>query len=112
MIYDDSMDKEVINLCDAINSVDKSIRTIESCAGHGKQSLRIWFKATNLKKLPQLLYWFDGCHTGEYGWVVSVHTDCSASYPTFLIDSRSEGKEAYESADHIARCIKAKGYVE
>ena len=106
------MDKEVVALCEAINSVDKTIYTIESCYGHGEKPIHIWFKATNLEKLPKLLYWFDGCHSGEYGWVVSVKTDCGMSFPTFLIESPSRGKKAHKASLHIARCILAENYTE
>ena len=106
------MDKEVVNLCNAINSVDKSIRTVGSCSGHGKDPLRIWVKASILKVLPKLLYWFDGCHSGEYGWVVSIGTDCGMQFPTLCVGSTDKGKKAYKAASHIARCMKAQEYVD
>ena len=99
------MDKEVVELCDAINVVDSSIETVESCCGHGKEHFRIWVCATHLEALPELLYWFDGCHSGEHGWTVSIYTDCGMSFPTLLIESPTKGKEAYESAGKIAKII-------
>ena len=99
------MDKEVVPLCDALNSIDPSIRTLESCFGHGKEPLRIWFRCTNLRKLPDLLYWFDGCHSGRYGWIITVRTDCGKSFPTFLIESPNRGDNARRDADFLARLI-------
>ena len=103
--YTGKMDKEVVTLCDALNSIDPSIRTVESCFGHGKAPLRIWFRCTNLRKLPDLLYWFDGCHSGRYGWTITVRTDCGKSFPTFLIESPNRGDDARRDADFLARLI-------
>lgn len=44
MKYDDRMDPECIELCDALNGLP-GIRTIESCCGHGKEPFRVFFIA-------------------------------------------------------------------
>jgi len=47
--YDGKMDKEVIDLCNVLNELP-GIKTNESCSGHGKNSLNIWFKVGNTNK--------------------------------------------------------------
>jgi len=59
MKYQGIMDIECIQLCDAINKL-KGLKTTECCCGHDVNPFRIWFKATGLKHLPQLLYYMDG----------------------------------------------------
>jgi hypothetical protein len=44
--YDDYMDKEVVELCNAINALS-SIQTMESCCGHGKDNFKIFLKVDN-----------------------------------------------------------------
>ena len=56
------MDKECINLCDAINSIE-GLMTIESCCGHGKDNFQIYFVLSDLSgayRMRHLLYWLDG----------------------------------------------------
>lgn len=97
------LDPEVLSLCRAMNGFP-GIVTVESCCGHGREPFRIWFMAASLEALPPLLFWFDGCHTGEYGWSVMVSTDCSAVPVTF----RAEGPcGAYEAAESIAKDMRA-----
>src|SRR3990167_2739360 len=86
------IDKEVVSLCKAINDNFKGIKTTESCCGHGKKQLKIYFSVDEIEKLAPLLYWLDGCHTNIYGWKVFAITDCVGKETTFVIesDSRSE----------------------
>lgn len=100
----DKMDGECIALCRAINMIP-GIYTIESCCRHGEGVFRVWFKATNLRVLPNLLYWADGCHSGVYGWSVVVTTDCAKSPVTFCLQSTAKGSQAYEEANRIAQMI-------
>lgn len=96
------MDVECLALCDAINKLP-GLQTIESCCGHGKESFNIWFVAEDLKYLPALLYWFDGCHCGFYEWLVLVNTDCAMSPIHFNIKGKIG---AYKEADIIAGLIE------
>ena len=98
------MDKECRNLCDAINTFS-GIETTESCCGHGKYPYNIWFKAKDLKSLPPLLYWFDSCHCGFYGWEIIARTDCGCSPVIFMIEG-GIGEAAYKEAEKIAQLIK------
>jgi hypothetical protein len=97
------MDKECVALCAAMNRM-KGIRTTSSCCGHGKNPYRIYFQPRSLAALPPLLFWFDGCHCGFYGWTVVVYTDCSAGGPFFLVEGPT-GPEAYAEAESIASLL-------
>ena len=96
------IDKECVALCRAINRFP-GIATTESCCGHGKESFKIWFSVENICRLPMLLYWLNGCHTGVYGWRVCVTTDCGMSPPHFCVESEGQGNKAYADADTIAK---------
>ena len=93
----------------------KAVYYHKSCCGHGKNSFRIWFKVKGLKYLPPLLYWFDGCHSGLYGWTVRVRTDCAMSPVHFCAECRLKAvfpkpdgtveeypENPYAQAEHIA----------
>ena len=99
----DDMDEECIELCEAMNTLP-GIWTIESCCGHGERNYRIWFRADDMKSLPRVLYYFNGCHTGHYDWKVTIETDCAMSYPT-LCAVGPIGKRAYSESKHIAELI-------
>jgi hypothetical protein len=98
------MDKECARLCGAMNAIS-GVRTFESCCGHGRSKFRVWFLAESLKCLPRLLYYFDGCHCGFYGWKVVAETDCAMSPVTFCVEGPS-GREAYEQAEQIAGLLE------
>lgn len=90
-------------LVQALNLV-KGIETSESCCGHGEDEFHIWFDADNLECLPNVLYWFDGCHCGFYDWRVEAKTDCGKS-PVFFMVSGPQGSAGYLQADTIAGLI-------
>ena len=52
------MDKEVIDLCKALNKLP-GISTVESCCGHEKHPFRIFFIAETLDNLPPVAYFLD-----------------------------------------------------
>lgn len=104
MKYEGTMDKECIELCDAINEL-KGILTANSCCGHGNDPYRIWLKTSDLKALPDLLYWFDKCHIGYDGWHMEIYTDCAKSYPTLMIEGPI-GEQAYKESIEIAKFIR------
>ena len=97
------IDKECVDLCDAINEIP-GLRTTESCCGHGKTQYRIWFKVDNPEWLPSLLYFCDSRHVG-FDWNCLVTTDCGMSPITFLLESESKGETAYEEATVIAENV-------
>ena len=47
------IDKECIELCNALNSLP-SVRTFESCCGHLKDIYSIWFFCTNIDTISRL----------------------------------------------------------
>ena len=93
------IDIECVALCEVMNKFP-GIETNNSCCGHGEKPFRIYFHVSDLKDLPSLLYWFDGCHT-FYGWKVSVHTDCGMS-PVYFVVEGPIGEMAYVQANRIA----------
>ena len=98
------MDKECIELCEAMN-LFPHIQTTESCSGHGKDDYCIWFLVKKLSRLPQLLYWFNGCHSGCYGWRCFVKTDCAMSPVTFCVEGPT-GEKAYRDSKIIAKELR------
>lgn len=101
------IDEGCRNLCKAINKIPNII-TIESYSGHKKDDMIIFFKTRSIKDLPDLLYWFDGCHCGFYNWKVLVYTDCGRSPATFFINGIRNGKEVHnleKQSEHIAELI-------
>lgn len=105
--YGQGMDKEVIDLCNALNSLP-NIVTFESCCGHGEHGMRVWF----LKEEDddQGLFFLTRCTDGrywEYGhkWSITLSVgDCfdNGIRPThFLLESEAVGEEAYKQAESL-----------
>jgi hypothetical protein len=101
IIYPKGMDLECAVLCDAVNLIS-GIITTDSCCGHNERPYRIWFVAENLEVLPDLLYWLNSCHSGDYNWNCQVITDCSRAPVRFLIEGPVGD---YEAAYNIAKLI-------
>lgn len=101
------IDAECRELCEAMNLLP-GIQTFESCCGHGKYPYRVWFHASSVKDLPRLIYWFDPCHSGKYGWRVEVGTDCAMSPAYFMVEGPISD---YESAQDIAGLIREEATV-
>lgn len=59
--YDGNMDKECVELCNALNNIPY-VTTFESCCGHGKDVFRIWFKCCQLPTNK-----FDACASPSAG---------------------------------------------
>lgn len=98
------MDKECINICEAMNKLP-GIETTESCCGHNKYPYRIFFHVDHLDALPALVYHFAGCHCGNYNWNIIAKTDCSMRPISFMAEGPI-GEEAYQSAEYIAKIIE------
>ena len=96
------LDPEVLSLCQAMNAFS-GIFTTSSCCGHGREPFGVYFMAESLDALPELLYWFDACHSGQYGWSVRAYTDCSADHVSFVAEGPCGG---YEAAEAIARHMR------
>lgn len=97
------IDVECLSLCETLNQFP-GIETTSSCCGHGDSPFRIWFDAANLEVLPPIVYYFDGCHCGFYGWDIIVKTDCSMRPVNFMIEG-PKGDQVYKEADKIAEML-------
>ena len=62
------MDKEIVSLCKALNSID-GVETVESCCGHGREKCRIWFIVNDIKTLNRLCF---HCFNHEDFWEIQV----------------------------------------
>src|SRR5437867_4299076 len=112
--YDGKMDKEIIPLCDAINTLP-GLETVQSCYGHEKFPMRIFFafkgKSMNrsLESLGMLHYsirHYDNkdCHLKR--WRIEAQSDCAAMPAYFMIESITTGIEAYKDSLKIAKMLK------
>jgi len=101
----EKLDPEVKELVEALNTFHR-VKTIESCCGHGKDVINIWFTVKDLENLPQVLWYIDKCHNGIPGWSVEVTTDCAMSPVHFRLSSSTKGKQAYAEAAEIAKFIR------
>jgi len=55
----DEFDKEVVELCKAMNKIP-GIQTIDSCCGHGKDYFRIFFTVEDIETLNHFMW--AGCY--------------------------------------------------
>ncbi len=100
-LYDGQMDKECIELCNALNSID-GIETFESCCGHVKQPYRIWFKAETIQSLCIPTMACNKNYGGNAGWIIIVdHVESPNIRTVFLLEG-TIGKEAYQASKEIA----------
>ena len=104
MNWPNDIDNELVPLLDQVNRFP-GIRTVSSCHGHSKRPPMISFCAEDLEDLPELLYFFDACHTGVDGWSVIARTDCAMSPVSFVVEGSSEGDKATEEVGRIAGCM-------
>lgn len=112
--YDGRMDKDVIELCDAINALP-SLHTTESCSGHGKRPFQIWIRCDG--KSMQGLFFLTRCVDRRYfqhGW--GIYLEVSDVFkdgilPTnFVLGSTNswsnekiKGKKAYSQAKDLVK---------
>jgi len=105
-VYDDYMDREVIPLCNAMNSLP-GIETFESCCGHGRHPAIIFFTVENTKtglffltRCTDYRYWEHG-----HQWSITVSIadfmegiDLPVYY---LLSSIAMGNPACEQMDSL-----------
>lgn len=105
-LYEDDMDKEVLPLCNAMNSLI-GIETFESCCGHSCAPFRIWFKATNpiglffLARCVNHRYWKYG-----YLWKIEltigdIFSNNSLPIHYMLNSGPIIGEDAYEQSKSL-----------
>ena len=85
--YDD-IDKEIVELCRALNSID-GVETVESCCGHGERECHIWLTIRDIQTLNKLCF---HCFNREYFWelitdVADPHRDWKMLH--FLLKSKT-----------------------
>jgi hypothetical protein len=119
MKYDELMDKECIELCNAINDIPFLV-TYSSCCGHGKNTFGIWINAKNLEGLYILARCIDRRYCGPtteildkdknttkyLPWNLLVEDSDLIMGPIFHLESSSKGDLAYEQAKQIAENIR------
>lgn len=101
------MDKECIPLCEALNGV-RGIVTSESCSGHGKYGMSIYFHATSWKGLFFVTRCIDRRYW-QYGHKWTCELCVGDRYedgllPThFYLHSEDVGEEAYKQANDLVQ---------
>ena len=86
--YDGFMDKECVELCNIFNSLP-SIKTLNSCSGHGKNIFSVFFSCTDWRSLSFIGRCIDRRYF-KYGdnWeVILSNSDVNDSYAVFQLKS-------------------------
>lgn len=105
--FENSMDPEVIDLCDAINSLP-GLETIESCCGHGASPFSIWFRVKDSKEglffLTRCIdrrYWENGYLWGIELYVGDMFKDNHLPITYHLHSGPIVGDLAYKQAESL-----------
>jgi hypothetical protein len=105
----EDVDTEVIPLCQALNQIP-GIATFESCCGHGKDTVRIWFTAETIESLQPLLICIDPWYGGNPRWKVRPQAvDLGPPFVVFQLyfGGRKRGQNLYTEANDLAKTILA-----
>lgn len=103
--YDGKMDKEVIDICNALNSLS-GVKTLESCSGHGKDCVSIFFRVTDIVGLFFLARCIDGRYWtyGNY-WDITLTIADRMNKNTvpllYVLRSKTKGNEAYKQLSDL-----------
>jgi hypothetical protein len=82
--YDGNMDKECIQICDALNSIS-DVHTTESCCGHCKDRFMVFFTCDNPHSLAIIARVFDRRYIGtSQPWYIELQTKDSGAYYYFI----------------------------
>jgi len=98
-----SIDKEVVPLCTALNKIP-GVQTLESCCGHGKGNFRIFFYCDDMETLYKLT-----CLIGP-PWFMEVcgGSGFSGNRSYFALEyKKSKGESAYAASYELAMNLKA-----
>ncbi|MBR4404932.1 MAG: hypothetical protein IKW84_08990 [Bacteroidaceae bacterium] len=101
--YDGFMDKECIEVCNALNKLP-GVETTESCCGHCKNPYRIWFKSVNTYSLGVIARAFDRRYSGtNIVFSIKVETNDAGDCPmySFMIESKSAYSNESEMKEDI-----------
>jgi len=104
--YDEYMDSEIIELCDAMNCL-WGIRTIDSCSGHGKNPLTIFFEVRD----PVGIFFLTRCVDKRYfkyggSWSITLSVGDQKGEDgylptTYLLQNTTCGKQACKEANAL-----------
>lgn len=105
--YDDNMDVECINLCDALNALP-GIETRESCCGHSCSPFTIYFRVTDEKGLAFLTRCVDHRYW-KYGYLWRIwltigdtpYEDGHRPITYILTSDPIVGEDAYAQAQSL-----------
>ena len=82
--YDGNMDKECIQICDALNSIS-DVHTTESCCGHCKNRFMVFFTCDNPHSLAIIARVFDRRYIStSQPWYIELQTKDSGAYDYFI----------------------------
>lgn len=91
--YDGNMDKECIQICDALNSIS-DVHTTECCCGHCKDRFRVFFTCNNPHSLAIIARVFDRRYIGtSQPWYIELQTKDSGAYYYFIHSETKYGRE-------------------
>lgn len=107
--YDFYMDKEAVDLCNAINSLP-GLKTSQSCCGHNKEPFRIYFDILPYQS-NEGLFFLTRCvdkRYWKYGnkWSISlcVGDRFDKILPiAFVLSSECKGEEAYDQSIDLVK---------
>lgn len=101
----DEMDPECVELCEVLNQLP-GITTYESCSGHHKRPLSVFFSGVNLQSVSLL----GRCTDPRYGdgkiFITLSNSDSHHNHVIFELRSKNIGEEAYKSAKDLCLNIK------
>lgn len=82
-MYDDFMDEECVELCNALNSLS-GVETKESCCGHCKDNYKIFFSCHNNSSLSIIARAFDRRYSDTHLlWIIELTTVDDGTYLYF-----------------------------
>ncbi len=82
--YDGNMDKECIQICDALNSIS-DVHTTESCCGHCKDRFMVFLTCDNPHSLAIIARVFDRRYIStSQPWYIELQTKDSGAYDYFI----------------------------
>lgn len=97
-MYDDRMDPECIPICDALNKIG-GVQTFESCCGHAKHPMWIFFTARRVKSLVRLMNALNEARVS--GWKVTL--SCSSANRIYYVLEGPELPDAHKYRKRAAQ---------
>lgn len=84
--FPEDMDKECIELCELLNTLP-TVKTFESCCGHGKHPYWIFFRCDSIPALTRLGRCVN-CNYSDGNWEILVDSTDSSPYGNFWLRSK------------------------